>query len=110
MLQVIDVTICQITLSIGELLMQGFNVQDWGATFCGFGPSFGHGSWFIGGIFPILFWILIAYLAVSIIKSLFSWKSDKQDDSALEILRGKFASGEINEQEYSARKAVLKAK
>ncbi len=64
----------------------------------------------MGGIFPILFWLLIAYLAANIIKSLFSWKRENQDDTALEILRGKFASGEINEQEYSARKAVLKAK
>lgn len=90
--------------------MQGFSFQDWGTAFCGFGPSFGHGSWFMGGIFPLLFWLLIAYLVVSIIKSLFSWKSEKQDDTALETLRGKFASGEINEQEYLTRKAVLKAK
>lgn len=89
--------------------MQGFSFQDWGTAFCGFGPAFGHGPWFMGGIFPILFWLLIAYLIVSIIKSMFSMKSVKQDDSALETLRTKFASGEINEQEYSARKAVLKS-
>ena len=90
--------------------MLGFNVQDWGNSFCGFGPSFGHGPWFIGWIFPLLFWLLIAYLSVSIIKSLFSWKHDKADDAALEILRAKFAAGEINDQEYSARKAVLNSK
>ena len=90
--------------------MQGFNFQDWGGALCGFGPSFGHGSWFMGGVFPILFWLLMAYLVVSIIKSLFSWKREKQGDDALDTLRGKFASGEIDEQEYSARKAVLKAK
>ena len=90
--------------------MQGFNFQDWGASVCGFGPSFGHGSWFMGWVFPILFWLLIAYVVVSIIKSLFSLKSRNPDDTALEILRGKFASGEINEEEYSARRAVLKAK
>lgn len=90
--------------------MQSFNVFEWGNTFCGFGPSFGHGPWLISWLFPILFWLLIAYLVVSVIKSLFSWKSGNPDDTALEILKGKFASGEINEEEYSARKAVLKAR
>ena len=90
--------------------MQGFNFSEWGNNFCGFGPSFGHGSGFMGWIFPVLFWILIAYLVVSFIKSLFSWKREKPEDAALEMLRGKFASGEINEQEYSARKAVLRSK
>ena len=90
--------------------MQGFNFQDWGATVCGFGPSFGQGSWFMGWIFPLLFWLLIAYLAVGLLKSLFSWNRGKTDDTALEVLRTKFAAGEINEQEYSARKAVLNSK
>lgn len=90
--------------------MQGFNFQDWGATVCGFGPSFGHGSWFMGWIFPLLFWLLIAYLVVGLLKSIFSWNREKTDDSALEVLRTKFAAGEINEQEYSARKAVLNSK
>ena len=90
--------------------MQGFSFQGWGGAFCGFGPSFGHGPWFMGGIFSILVWLLIAYLLVSIIKSLFSRKREKTDDAALEILRAKFAAGEINDQEYSARKAVLNSK
>ncbi|MGI9538182.1 MAG: SHOCT domain-containing protein [Desulfocapsaceae bacterium] len=90
--------------------MLDFNVQGWGNAFCGFGPSFGNGPGFIGWIFPILFWLLIAYLIVSIIKSLFSWKREKTDDAALDILRAKFAAGEINDQEYSARKAVLNSK
>lgn len=90
--------------------MLGFNFHDWGNNFCGFGPSIGHGPWFSGWIFPILFWLLIAYLVVGIIKSLFTWKREKPDDAALQVLRGKFASGEINEQEYSARKSVLNSK
>lgn len=89
--------------------MQGFNFQDWGTGFCGFGPSFGHGSWYLGWIFFILFWILIAYLTVSVFRSLFSRKNGNQENSALEILRNRFASGEIDKQEYSARKAILKA-
>ena len=87
--------------------MQGLNFSEWGTSFCGIGASFGHGSWFMGWLFPILFWFLIAYLVTSMLKSLFSWKRERPSDTALEVLREKFASGEIDEQEYSARKAVL---
>ncbi len=90
--------------------MEVFNINEFGSAYCnfGFGPSFGHGSWFMGGVMPILFWILIAYIVVSVLKSLFSLGRVSKDDSALETLRNKFAAGEINEQEYLERKNVLK--
>ena len=87
--------------------MWGVSVSEWGNTFCGWGPSFGHGPWFMGWLFPLLFWGLIAYLAFSIIRGLFTRTRLNQNDSALEILRNRFAAGEINEKEYNAQKAVL---
>lgn len=87
--------------------MWGSNFSDWGNSFCGLGPSFGHGPWFLGWVFPLLFWGVIAYLIYSVIRSLFSNKIERQNDSALELLRNRFASGEINEQEYTAQKVVL---
>ncbi len=87
--------------------MWGANVSDWGNSFCGWGSSFGHGPWFMGWLFPFLFWGLIAYLAFSIIEGLFPHTRLDQNDSALVILRNRFAAGEINEKEYNAQKAVL---
>ena len=87
--------------------MWGSNCTAWGNSFYGFGPSFGHGPWFMGWVFPLLFWGVIAYLVYSVIRSLFSNKITGQNDSALELLRNRFASGEINEQEYAAQKVVL---
>ena len=87
--------------------MWGANVSEWGNSFCGWGPSFGHGPWFMGWLFPLLFWGLIAYLAFSVLKQLFSSNRSNHSDSALEVLRNRFAAGEINEKEYSAQKAVL---
>lgn len=87
--------------------MWGANVSEWGNSFCGWGPSFGHGPWFMGWLFPLLFWGLIAYLAFSILKGLFSSTRSNQHDSAYQILRNRFAAGEINETEYNAQKAVL---
>lgn len=87
--------------------MWGSNFSDWGNSFCSFGPSFGHGSWFMGWIFPLLFWGIITYIAYNIIRSIFSTKTTDQNDSALELLRKRFASGEITEQEYTTHKVVL---
>lgn len=87
--------------------MWGSNFTNWGNSFCGFGPSFGHGPLFMGWLFPLLFWGVIAYLVYSVIRSLFSNKTTGQSDSALELLRNRFASGEINEQEYNDQKLVL---
>ncbi|WP_163338920.1 SHOCT domain-containing protein [Desulfopila sp. IMCC35008] len=87
--------------------MWGANLSEWSNSFCGWGPSFGHGPWFMGWLFPLIFWGLIAYLVFSIIKGLFSNTSSKLNDSSLEILRNRFAAGEINEKEYNAQKAVL---
>jgi len=84
------------------------NVSDWGNSFCGWNASLGHGPWFFGWLFPILFWCLIAYLAFSVIRGfLFGTPFSNHQDSALEILRNRFAAGEINEKEYHAQKAVL---
>jgi len=90
--------------------MWGSNFSHWGNDFCAFGPSFGHGLWFMGWLFPLLFWGGIAYLIYSVIKALFSNKTERQHDSALELLRKRFAAGEISEQEYTAQKIVLNEK
>jgi uncharacterized membrane protein len=92
---------------IGVTPMWGSNFSDVGNTFCSFGPSFGHGPWFMGWVFPLLFWGIIAYIAYNIIRSIFSTKATDQNDSALELLRRRFASGEITEQEYTTQKGVL---
>lgn len=87
--------------------MWGANVSNWGNSFCGWGPSFGHGPLFMGWIFPLLFWGLIAYFAFSILKQVFSGNRSSHSDSALEVLRHRFAAGEINEKEYNTQRAVL---
>ena len=88
-------------------MMWGSNFAEWGSGFCGWGPSFGHGPWFTGWLFPILFWGIIAYFIFSIIRYIFTGNRTLRNDSALEILRNRFASGEINEKEYTALKATL---
>lgn len=87
--------------------MWGTNFADWGNVYCGWGPSFDHGPWFMGWLFPLLFWGVIAYFMFSIVRYIFTGKKTSVNDRAIEILRNRYASGEINEQEYTTHKAIL---
>lgn len=70
--------------------------------------------WFFpGGIFSILIWglILLAliYLAVKLIRAIRENQTGKERDrnDSLEILKRRFAKGEINEDEYIRMKSIL---
>lgn len=80
---------------------------DWAYNFCGYGPSFGHGPWSFGWVLPLFFWSCVIFAIYAIAKSLFFSNKRQKEDSSLEILRNRFASGEISEKEFTAQKAVL---
>jgi putative membrane protein len=67
----------------------------------GFGPM-----WFLGPLMMVLFWGGIILLAVWAVRA-FSGGHRTSQDSAIEILKRRLASGEITEAEYEqARKAL----
>ena len=86
------------------------NVGEWGNSFCGWGPSFGHGPWFLGWIFPVLFWGIMAYIMIRVLNHVFSANRSDQSDRSMSILRNRYASGEIDEQEYKSQKTILSLK
>lgn len=57
----------------------------------------------LGMLVSILFWGLLIYLAVKVVQSI-SASTQKQigkkDDTPLEVLKKRYASGEIDQQEY----------
>jgi putative membrane protein len=62
----------------------------------------GGGYWIIG----LIFWILVLIGLVLLIKHL--WKgSAQQGDSALEILKKRYAKGEIKKEEFEEKKKDL---
>ena len=68
------------------------------------GSGFGFG---IPGLGMLLFWGFIIFLVVWLIRGI-SGKGRNQDEkSALEILDGRFARGEIGREEYEEKKNVL---
>ncbi|WP_428625173.1 SHOCT domain-containing protein [Sedimenticola sp.] len=68
----------------------------------------GYGMGF-GGIFMWLFWILVIVGVVWLIKTIVGGDSyqDKSGQSALEILKNRYARGEIDQQEFEQKRKDL---
>ena len=85
----------------------------------GYGYGYGMmGPWMMGGfggmwfmpILMIVFWGLVIWGIVALVRGAGSsghTGSSSQTDSALEILKKRYARGEINKQEYEERKKDL---
>jgi putative membrane protein len=65
------------------------------------------GGGFIGGLFMLFFWVLIIVGAVFFLKSLTQDQNKKQHKDSMEILKERYAKGEINEEEFEQRKKDL---
>jgi len=74
-------------------MMDGWNMTGWGWTWMSMGT--------IVGI------VVIALLVRASIESSGSRTSRTEEDPALEALRHRFASGEIDEEEFNRRRATL---
>lgn len=66
------------------------------------------GFWGVGMMFMmLLFWVLIIAAIVFGVRWLISEGKERRGDSALEILRQRYARGEINKEEFEAKKRDL---
>ncbi len=65
------------------------------------------GWWLIGMGMMVLFWIAIMLLVIWVVRSLFPRQMRSGHDQALEILRQRYAAGEINVAEYEQARARL---
>jgi putative membrane protein len=75
----------------------------------GFDMGFGGFGW----IFMVLSWIILIVLAVYLIKHLFTDRSkieSSSEDTAEEILKKRFAKGEISKSEYEEHLRALRQK
>ncbi len=73
----------------------------------------GSGSMWFGGGFMWIFWILLLVILVWIVKVAMTDASSKkttEDDSPLEILKKRYARGDIEEDEFIRRRKELEKK
>ncbi len=84
-------------------------VQDWSPGPWGMHPMWGWwGIWGVGMLLSVfLFWALVIVGIVVGIRWLIREGRPAASDSALEILRRRYARGEINREEFEARRKDL---
>lgn len=67
--------------------------------------NYDHGGWWVGGMwfFPLLFWVLVIAGAVFIVRWLRE-RGQEQKESSLDILKRRYASGEIDRDTFEQMK------
>lgn len=79
----------------------------------GYGPwmNYGWGSFgILGFIFPLIFWVVIIFLIFRLFRSSRGWSNWPERDnenSALRILKERYAKGEIDKKEFEDKKNDL---
>ncbi len=98
-----------IILSLVFGLISGGQYGGWGMM--GPGMMGGFGWWWFMPIFMIIFWGLVIWGIVALVRGLSqSGGSDSasgRSDSALEVLKRRYARGEIDKEEYEEKKKDL---
>ncbi|MCF6272807.1 MAG: SHOCT domain-containing protein [Rhodobacteraceae bacterium] len=72
------------------------------------GNGMGYGGWFFGPLMMILFFGLIIAAVVGALR-LFGMGGEARSNRALDILSERYASGEIDEAEFTTRRKALKS-
>jgi putative membrane protein len=91
---------------LGVVTQSGYGGWGWGMM----GPRmmYGYGGGWYMGIFMVIFWGLIIWGIIALVRYFGrSQQFTARNDSALEILKRRYAQGEINKDEYEEKKKAL---
>jgi len=80
---------------------------DYGHGVCEWGNSFMFGHPMFGGLFSIFLWFVLLLTLIWIIRTMIRTRGDREHDSALRILRERYASGEVTREEFDKMKSAL---
>ena len=81
---------------------------EWGYGYCNWGPFGGNGP--LGWLFNILLLVAIAYFCIWLVKQVLPKQKVRVPENAFEILKNRYASGEISQAEYNDMKTNLGTK
>ncbi|MCL4354828.1 SHOCT domain-containing protein [Patescibacteria group bacterium] len=73
----------------------------------GWNNMMGFGGFGLGWISMLLFWILIVLAIVALLRYLGSFKNTNDNKTSLDILKERYARGEIDKKEYQEKKKEL---
>lgn len=74
---------------------------------CGYGSGLGFFGMSFGWVFMILFWGLIIWGIVALVQSTTKPDGDKDKSDALEILKVRYAKGEVSKEEFEEKRRDL---
>lgn len=80
--------------------------DNWGR---GFGHMWRGSHWIFGGLMMVVFWGVIIGLIVLAAHGYSSRSNTTSQPNALDVLRERYARGEIDDEEYERRKAKLES-
>ncbi len=66
------------------------------------------GFGFFGGFAMLVFWVIVILLIVWVVKEVAGKNSHSETNKALEILKERYAKGEINKEEFESKKKDLR--
>lgn len=70
--------------------------------------NFNYGFELFGLLFSILWWVLLLTVAIALVQWVIRQsKTSMPDSKAIDILKERYARGEIDKEEYEERKRVL---
>jgi len=69
--------------------------------------NFGGMGFGFGWIFMILFWLLVIMGIVYILKNMFSSRVLAKNETAEDILKKRYAAGEITKSEFNERRLII---
>lgn len=70
--------------------------------------GYGDFGWMLGGgLWMLLFWLGLTVLLVWGVSSLFGARPPSREETPLEILRRRYASGEISQEEFEQARRTL---
>ena len=83
-----------------------------------YGYGIGSGFGFMGGFFMLIFWVLVIWLVVSLVRGGghlgkgccgmgMGDEGDRKNNSAMDILKQRYAKGEISKEDFDKMKKDL---